>query len=335
MTQNMQYRQLGRTGLKVSAIGFGSWAIGGPADAGGVPLGWGDTDDEVSIRAVHRGVDRGINFFDTADFYGLGRSETLLGRALKNKWNGCLVATKVGHALGADGSIQKVFAREHIVCSAEESLKRLQKDVIDVYQLHNPALKDIIEGECFEVLETLKTQGKIRFYGASIDTFEPEREGLEILRRNAGDTLQVVYNILNQEAAQEVIPLAQNKDYGIIARMPLQFGLLTGKFNMDTVFPSNDHRSFRLPPERLKNGLVQVAKVDHIVRKYNITMTEFALKFALSHPAVSTIIPGIRTPEQAANDCRAAEGKRLEQEDVERIRSLYRSDFRDYIQAVK
>jgi aryl-alcohol dehydrogenase-like predicted oxidoreductase len=216
----MRYRVLGKTNLRVSEIGFGAWGIGGPAMAGTTPIGWGNWDPETSRRAIERAVDLSINFFDTADFYGLGKSEELLGQTLGKRWRDLILATKVGHTLSNDGSIVMNYSREHIQKACEESLRRLKKETIDVYQLHSAQLKDLERGDCLEAMERLKEQGKIRFWGLSLNTYDPHREGLWMIKHQVGDTLQLVLNIFNQRALKNVIPQAAQQGYGLIARMP-------------------------------------------------------------------------------------------------------------------
>src|SRR5688572_612463 len=223
----MQYRELGKTGIKVSEIGFGAWAIGGSAEAGGAPLGWGRANDDESLAAIRRARDLGVNFFDTADSYGFGRSESLLGIVLSRKRQDVVIATKVGVVRKSTGELQKDFSKQHIFLAVDGSLKRLRSDYIDLYQLHNPTIADLNREEIQEAMDRLQDAGKIRFWGVSITT--PE-EGIEIIKRDWGYALQVLYNVINQAPARELFPLAKQKGYGIIARVPLASGLLTGKY---------------------------------------------------------------------------------------------------------
>lgn len=331
----MNYRVLGKTGVCVSEIGFGAWGIGGPAMAGSVPIGWADWDAQTSQRAIQRAVDVGITFYDTADFYGFGLSEELLGKILGNRWGDFAVATKVGHELGADGSIRLNYTRPHIMNACEESLRRLRKDVIDLYQLHSAKREHLEQGECIEAMEELKRQGKIRFWSISLNTYEPEREGLWMLDHEVGDSFQLVLNIFNQKALDEVLPRAQKLGYGIIARMPLQFGLLTGKFKPETRFDPADHRSTRLPSHLIQKGNVHLQRFVHIANDLGITHGTLALKFTLAHDAVSTVIPGIKTPEQAEQNARASEPPDLLPEDVDLLHSLFHSEFQDYLEELK
>ncbi len=331
----MRYRVLGRTHLRVSEIGFGAWGIGGPAKAGATPIGWGNWDPETSRRAVQQAVELGINFFDTADFYGFGKSEELLGKVLGGRWGDTIIATKVGHTLGADQSIKLDYSRKHILEACEASLRRLRKDVIDVYQLHSATVEHLERGECIEAMEELKRAGKIRHWGISLYTYDPEREGLLMFNRNVGDTLQLVLNIFNQRAVKKVLPLAKQLDYGIIGRMPLQFGLLTGKFTPETRFDPADHRSMRLPPHLLKKGLDHLRRFSQLAEAYKMTLGTFALKFVLAHDAVSTVIAGIKTPEQAQQNAAASDTSELAPKDVSFLHSLFEEEFDAYVEELR
>src|SRR5436309_3295031 len=191
----MQYRDLGRTGIRVSVIGFGSWAIGGAAEASGVPLGWGRASDDESLAAIRRARDLGVTFFDTADSYGFGRSESLLGIVLARRRQDVVIATKVGVVRSSVGALKKDFSREHIFHAVDGSLKRLRTDYIDLYQMHNPTIDELARGEVQDAMDRLQDAGKIRFWGVSVST--PE-EGVEVIRRGWAHALQVLYNALNQ-----------------------------------------------------------------------------------------------------------------------------------------
>ncbi len=293
----MEYRKFGNTGLTVSTVGFGSWAIGGPAFAGMVPIGWGKTDDRVSVMAIHEAIEQGITFFDTADFYGLGHSETLLGKTLGNR-DDMIIATKVGHRLRNDQTIFTDYTADHILKACDDSLRRLKRETIDFYQLHTARIADLKQEECLDALEKLKKAGKIRYWGLSLNTYHPRPEADYMITHRLGSGFQLVFNILNQRALP-VLDQAVEAGYGIIVRMPLQFGLLTGKITIDTRFDRNDHRSFRLTPDILKKVIPLMSPVRKMAVDYSISQAAFSLSFVLSFPGVSTVIPGIRTPEQA------------------------------------
>jgi aryl-alcohol dehydrogenase-like predicted oxidoreductase len=291
----MQYRDLGRTGIRVSAIGFGGWAIGGTAEASGTPLGWGHTFDDESLAAIRRARELGVTFFDTADSYGFGRSESLLGIVLSRYRHEVVIATKVGVVRTAGGELKKNFSRQHIFHAVDGSLKRLRTDYLDLYQMHNPTVAELARGEIQDGMERLQDAGKIRFWGVSVST--PE-EGLEVVRRGWGHVLQVLYNVLNQAPASELFPAAKEKGYGIIARVPLASGLLTGKFRLDSVFPADDVRQNFLTPRRLQEALERVDEVKSILGKTSRSLAEGALRFVLANDAVSTTIPGAKNPRQ-------------------------------------
>ena len=315
----MQYRMLGRTGLRVSEVGFGAWAIGGPAKLGNVEIGWGEVDDAMSLRAIEAAYEAGVTFFDTADVYGAGRSEVLIGKALKSKRDRVVIATKVGNRTTADGQWVKDFSKQWIVEAIDTSLKRLGMDYVDLYQLHSGTDTAQYRDETFEALEALKAAGKIRFYGISVG---PCAHGPWVIRNTPADTIQVVYNMLEREPEAELLPLAQARGVGIIARVPLASGFLTGKFTPDTRFAPNDHRSRNYPPEKLRATLAQVAKLRFLTDGKARTLAQAALQYCLAHPAVSAVIPGAKTPEQALANAAASDGVLLTSQEVAQARTV-------------
>ena len=319
----MQYRKFGNTELMVSEIGFGAWAIGGNARVGEIPIGWGSVDDKLSKKSISAAIDAGINFFDTADFYGLGHSEKILGETLENK--NVIIATKVGHR-NIDGKIVLDYSKQYIVKACEESLRRLRREAVDYYQLHSARMQHLEQGECIEAMELLKQQGKIRYWGLSLNTFYPDAEANYLVDRNTGDGFQLVFNLINQKAIG-LLGKAAEKGYGVIARMPLQFGLLTGKFSSDTKFAKDDHRSFRLTTEIIQKVLnVLENKVGPLAQQEELTKTQLALSLILSFREISTIIPGIRTPEHVLQN--TAGLKILKKETVEFLQSLSDTDWK-------
>ncbi|MEA2491975.1 MAG: hypothetical protein QOH21_3767 [Acidobacteriota bacterium] len=313
----MNYRQLGSTHIKVSEIGFGGWAIGGRADASGTPVGWGQTSDDESLAAIRRARELGVNFFDTADSYGFGRSESLLGIVLSRTRKDVVIATKVGVVRDAEGRLSKDFSRQHIYHAVDGSLKRLRSDYIDLYQLHNPTIDQLRRDEIHEAMDRLQEVGKIRYWGVSVTT--PE-EGMEVIRNNWGYALQVLYNVLNQAPATDLFGLAKEKGYGIIARVPLASGLLSGKFRTDSTFAADDVRQNFLTPRRLEEVIPRVDEVKSIIGGATRSLSESALQFILAHDAVSTTIPGARNVHQIEMNVGAAAG-RLSAEVVERLRT--------------
>jgi aryl-alcohol dehydrogenase-like predicted oxidoreductase len=313
----MQYRTLGNTGIRVSEIGFGGWAIGGSADASGTPLGWGKTNDDESLAAIRRARDLGVTFFDTADSYGFGRSESLLGIVLSRKRQDVVIATKVGVVRDAGAALKKDFSKQHIFQAIDGSLRRLRTDYVDLYQAHNPTIEQLQREEIQEAMERLQEIGKIRYWGVSISTNE---EGIEIINRGWGHALQVLYNILNQSPASELFPLAKQKGYGIIARVPLASGLLTGKFRSGSTFAADDVRQNFLTTKRLEEALPRVDEVRAIIGGSVRSLAEAALQFVLANDAVSTTIPGARNARQVETNIAASEA-RLSDDVVEKLRS--------------
>jgi aryl-alcohol dehydrogenase-like predicted oxidoreductase len=313
----MQYRELGRTGIKVSVIGFGAWAIGGAAEASGAPLGWGRTSDDESLAAIRRARDLGVNFFDTSDSYGFGRSESLLGIVLSRTRQEVVLATKVGVVRSSSGELKKDFSRQHIFHAVDGSLKRLRSDYIDVYQVHNPTIEDLRREEIQEAMEMLQDAGKIRFWGVSVST--PE-EGLEIMQRGWAHVLQVLYNILNQAPARKLFPAAKEKGYGIVVRVPLASGLLTGKFRTDATFAADDIRQNFLTPRRLEEAVARVDEVKSIIGGTARTLAEGALRFVIAEDAVSTTIPGARNARQVEMNVAAGDSW-LPQDVLDKLRA--------------
>ena len=309
----MQYRKFGITDLMVSEIGFGAWAIGGDAMVGNTAIGWGPADDAVSQKAIYAALEAGINFFDTADIYGLGHSEELLGNIIQNK--DIIIATKVGN-VARNNEFTFDYSKAYIINACEQSLKRLKRDVIDYYQLHTARMNHLQQGDCIEAMQTLQEQGKIRYWGISLNTFAPQPEADYFIQHHLGSGFQIALNIINQRGL-DVIKQVAEKGYGVIARMPLQFGLLTGKFTIETKFETTDHRHNRLTPEIIAASTNALEPVWTLCNKYNISKTQLALSYILSYKEVSTVIPGIRTKEHVAGNTNGI--IQLDKEDMELI----------------
>jgi len=311
----MQYRTLGRTGLRVSDIGFGAMTIGGEI--------FGATDDQESLRALHHALDLGMNFIDTADAYGRGHSEELIAQILKTRRQDVVLATKGGNQFTARQGLRN-FDPDYITSALEASLKRLQIDTIDLYQLHNPSQEVMRRGEIFDRLDRCKREGKIRFYGVSLEKTE---DGLAAIETGKPDTLQVVYNILHQDPEEKLFPLAQKENIGILARVPLERGVLSGRFKSTTDFAQKDWRRGVFPEEGLAQTHAAVEKLGFLVKGEVSNLAQAALRFILSHPAVSTVIPGIRTIRQVEDNV-VVSGKELPADDLAKVQELYRSEFR-------
>lgn len=323
----MHYRRLGRTGMMVSEIGFGGWPIGG--------LRWGSVEDEASLRALQRAFDLGINFFDTADVYGHGHSEDLIGQAFASKRPNVVVATKVGIDFYAGEPAKPNFSPEYIRTALERSLERLRTDYLDILQLHNPPQKLAKDDGVWDTLAELKREGKLRFFGISART---ANDALAFLKaadaddehsRRFGDTLQVAFNLLEQDAAAKgVFVEAYRQDWGIIARVPLASGMLTGKYAGDHYFPPTDFRS-TWSPGRVRETARRVQTLRSLVKPPVDTMTQAALAFVLSQEAVSAVITGAKTEAQVEENVRAPELAPLPQDDLRQAQELWETGFTD------
>ncbi|MEJ7913693.1 MAG: aldo/keto reductase, partial [Chitinophagaceae bacterium] len=254
-------------------------------------------DDATSVEAIHAALNAGITFFDTADIYGLGHSEELLGKTISEDSN-VVIATKVGN-VSRNNQFTTDYTKEYMLDACEKSLRRLKRDTIDYYQLHTAKLSDLKNGACIEAMQQLQQEGKIRYWGLSLNTFEPDPEAQYLLEHKMGNGFQLVLNLINQKSLQLIRQSAAD-GYGIIARMPLQFGLLTGKFSAESTFADNDHRKKRLTQEVITRADEALAPLWELCDHYSCTKTALALSFILSYANVSTVIPGIRTPQQVA-----------------------------------
>jgi len=319
----METRPFGATDLRVSVVGFGAWAIGGPATSGAQPIGWGHSDDAESETALRRALELGIRFVDTADIYGLGHSEELVGRVVGNRPD-VVVATKVGQLRAADGSAAVDYSAAYILDACDRSLARLRRERIDFYQLHSARVAHLRQGECLEAMERLVSAGKVRYWGLSLNTFRPAPEAEFLMERRLGHGFQLVLNVVNQRAAP-IVEQAAALGYGVIARMPLQFGLLTGKLTPQTRFAPDDHRSFRLTPALLRDAIPALAPFWELADARRANPTALSLGFAAGLPGVSTVIPGIRTPQQAEEN--SAPLPTLDAAERQRLRLLGESEL--------
>ncbi len=313
----MNYRILGKTGLRVSEVGFGAWAIGGNAHGNS----YGSTNDEVSLAAIDRAIDLGCNFFDTADVYGHGHSEELLGRALKARRDKVIIASKVGGDF-YHGTPRMNFNGDYIEFALKKSCERLNTNYVDLYQLHNPPVQLLRNPELYKILDRLRETGRIRHYGVSI---HDPKEGIIAMKTGNPETIQVVFNILRQEAKNELFKTARDNDVAIIAREPLANGFLSGKHTADETFAPGDIRH-HFTREYLLN-LVLAAEQLKFLETKNRTLSQAALRFVLDHKEVSTVIPGAKTPEQAEENLRAADLPSLTGEELLRVRILREEGF--------
>ena len=324
----MEYRELGRTGWRVAAVSFGAWAIGGS---------WGDVDDEQSMATLHRAVDLGINFFDTADVYGDGHSERLLARLRRERpGEEIIIATKVGRRL--DPHVASGYTRENLAAFVERSLRNLESEALDLVQLHCPPTDVFYMPEVFEVLDDLAQQGKIRHYGASVEKVE---EALKAIEYPNVKTVQIIFNMFRQRPAELFFPEAQRRNVGIVARVPLASGLLTGKMKRDTHFAEDDHRNFNRYGESFdrgetfsgvdyETGLQAVDALEAFVPE-GATMAQLALRWILMFDAVSCTIPGARRVRQVEDNAAAAELPPLTNESMTGVQQLYHRFIREQV----
>jgi aryl-alcohol dehydrogenase-like predicted oxidoreductase len=299
----MRVRTLGKTGIKVSEVGFGAWAIGGPAELGGIPIGWGESDDREAVRALEGAFDEGINFYDTSDVYGMGHSEELLARVFSKRRAQVVIASKGGNLTDEAGQWLKIFTGEFLARKLEDSLHRLRTDYIDLYQLHTPRTDQEYQQALAsaETLNRLVEQGKLRAYGLSIGSLD---HGLGQLAHGFGATIQVVYNALEREPETKLLPAAKQANYGVIARVPLASGFLTGKYTQSAQFAERDHRS-RLPAAQKSDWVKKADRLKPIATSLGIPLAQLALQYILANDAVSVVIPGARNEAQARQNAAA------------------------------
>jgi aryl-alcohol dehydrogenase-like predicted oxidoreductase len=315
----MKYRELGRTSWKVSEISFGAWAIGGA---------WGGTDDRESLAALHRAVDLGVNFFDTADVYGDGRSERLLAQLKRERSEDLIIATKAGRRL--EPHVAAGYNVENLTSFIDRSLQNLETDSLDLLQLHCPPPEVYATPQVFTVLDDLVKQGKIRHYGVSVEKVE---EALKAIEYPNVQTVQIIFNIFRQRPAELFFTEAQRRKVGIIARVPLASGMLTGKLTPQTQFAPDDHRAFNRHGEAFDRGetfsgvdydigLQAVEELRALVPG-GMTMTQFALRWTLMNDAITCAIPGAKTPAQAEDNAHAASVAPLSDETMRAIKEIY------------
>jgi aryl-alcohol dehydrogenase-like predicted oxidoreductase len=295
----MRYRRLGRTGFQVSEIGYGAWGIGGTQWLGG--------DDRQSLDALRLAIELGLNFIDTALAYGDGHSEQLVGRVVRETQHKIYVASKVPPKnelwpARPGVPISDVFPYDYIMQSTERSLKNLGLDTIDLQQLHVWNPEWIQRDEWKRAFEELKRSGKAQAVGISINDHEPDG-ALEIVKTGLIDTVQVIYNIFDQTPEKNLFPLAMQRGIGVIARVPLDEGGLTGRIDQYTQFEPNDFRAGYFKGDRKKQVAEHVAAIQHDLSIQNGAMPEVALRFCLSHPAVSSVIPGMRSRASVEFNC--------------------------------
>lgn len=325
----MQYRELGRTGWRVSTISFGAWAIGSA---------WGAVDDQESLAALHRAVDLGVNFFDTADVYGDGHSERMLAQLKRARPDAeIIIATKAGRRLNphiADG-----YTAENLTAFVERSLQNLETETLDLLQLHCPPTDVYYRPEVFAALDKLVEQGKLRFYGVSVERVE---EALKAIEYPGVQSVQIIFNVFRQRPSELFFAEAQKKRVGILARLPLSSGMLTGKLTRGSTFAADDHRAFNRHGAAFDRGETfsgidyetQLLAVDELKKLVpsGVTLAQFALRWIQMFEAVTCAIPGARRPAQTEENCAAADLPALDAATMQTVRQLYEARLKPFAQ---
>ena len=306
----MKYVKLGKNGPLVSSISYGAWGISG--------RDWGTTDDDVSRKAIHIALDNGVNLIDTADVYGFGHSEKLIAEVLEERGEKekVIIASKAGNNFypflnekHKSTPANPDYSKKHLIFAAEQSLKRLKRDYLDILQLHSPSADLLLKDEPWEALMILKQQGKIKYAGLSVQSFKESEQAIFLDEHNdILDVIQVRYNLLEREAEKELLPKALEYGIGVIIRIPILFGLLAGKFDKDSKFGDGDHRRFNLSTEKLNTYLDQLDRFKTFFENHKQhTMAQLSLRFCISHPACRTAIPGGKTAEQVIENVAASD----------------------------
>jgi aryl-alcohol dehydrogenase-like predicted oxidoreductase len=323
----MEYRTLGRTGWKVSTISFGAWAIGGT---------WGPVEDKDSLAALHRAVDLGVNFFDTADVYGDGRSERLLASLKKERKEPIIIATKAGRRL--DPHIASGYNRKNLTAFIERSLANLDTETLDLVQLHCPPTEVFYNPEVFEVLDDLVKAGKIRFYGVSVEKVE---EALKAIEYPGVQAVQIIFNMFRQRPADLFFAEAKRREVGILARLPLSSGMLTGKMSRQTTFTAEDHRTFNRHGESFDRGetfsgvdydtgLLAVDELRPLVPA-GMSMAQMAMRWILMFDAVTCAIPGAKRPDQVEENVKTADLPPMEEQTMAKIEAIYKARIKPLV----
>jgi aryl-alcohol dehydrogenase-like predicted oxidoreductase len=313
----MNYRTLGKTGLKVSEIGYGAWGIG--------KTSWIGANDDESIAALHKAIDLGLNFIDTALGYGEGHSERLVGQVVRERSETIYVATKIppkNRRWPAQSGVpvEETFPADHVIACTEQSLKNLGLETIDVQQFHVWSDEWVNRGDWLESVQKLKEQGKIRFFGVSINDHQPEN-AIKLIETGVVDTVQVIYNIFDQSPEDQLLPACEQHNVGVIVRVPLDEGGLTGRITPETRFDEGDFRNNYFRGERKKEVFERVQKIASDLHVSVDQMAEIALRYVLSYPAVSTVIPGMRSVRNVERNCQVGDGRGLPKEQVEKLKA--------------
>lgn len=326
----MQYRSLGRTGWNVSTISFGAWAIGGS---------WGSVKDDESLAALNRAIDLGVNFIDTADVYGDGRSESLVARLKKERKETIYVATKAGRRL--DPHTAPSYNRQNLTAFVERSLTNLETEALDLLQLHCPPTEVFYMPETFDILDDLVRQGKLRHYGVSVEKVE---EAIKAIEYPNVQTVQIIFNIFRQRPADLFFKLAQERKVGILARVPLSSGMLSGKLTRQSTFEPDDHRGFNRHGEAFDKGETfsgvdydtGLAAVEELraILPAGMTMSQFALRWILMFDAITCAIPGAKRPSQAEENCAAADFPPIPPDTMQKVRAIYEGKIKGLVHQI-
>jgi aryl-alcohol dehydrogenase-like predicted oxidoreductase len=320
----MNYRTFGRTGWKVSEISLGAWAIGSA---------WGKVDDKESLAALHKAIDCGVNFIDTADVYGMGHSERMVAQLKRARKEEIVVATKAGRRLNphtADG-----YDEKNLASFVEDSLRNLSTDCLDLLQLHCPPTDCYYRPELFDALDRLVQAGKLRYYGVSVERVE---EALKAIEFPNVQSVQIIFNCFRHRPADLFFERARQKGVAILTRVPLSSGMLTGKLTADSQFAADDHRNFNRHGEAFDVGEtfsgvdyntgLEVVEALRKLLPPGVTMAQFALRWILMHDAVTCAIPGGKRPTQVAENCAASDLAPLSDAAMAAVRELYESRIR-------
>jgi aryl-alcohol dehydrogenase-like predicted oxidoreductase len=313
----MKYRILGRTGMEVSEIGYGAWGIGG--------VQWTGGDDDEARRALNLAIDQGVNFIDTALAYGEGHSERLVGDVARSRKERIYIASKVPPKNrewpARDIPLREVFTYDYIIECTEQSLRNLGVDTIDLQQLHVWNDNWTKESEWIEALLKLRDQGKIRYFGLSLNDYQPWN-AIEALRQGNIDAVQVIYNIFEQAPEDKLYPVCQELNIGVIARVPFDESGLTGAVRPDSVWPESDFRSWFFRGDRKQKVFDRVERLKLLLGGEAESLAELALRFTLSHDAVSTVIPGMRSTKNVAANISYSDGRKLSPETLAKLKAF-------------
>jgi aryl-alcohol dehydrogenase-like predicted oxidoreductase len=326
----MKYRKLGKSGIKVSEIGFGAWTIG---------LDWWGKkiDDDEAIRMLKRAYDLGINFYETADMYGKGKSEKLIAQAFKDMRDEVIYSTKWGYDMYnaeqvGHSELPQKHDTEFLQFALEQSLNRLQTDYIDIYSLHNPKMDAIRNDMLFAALDDLVKKGTIKSHGAALGpAIGWKDEGLEAIRSRNISCLQTVYNILEQDPGRDFVREAERHNVGIMVRVPDASGLLTGKVTAEAKFDKNDHRSFR-KKEFIQEAMKKIENIKPIANSKGWNITELAIKFILSQKQISVVLPTMVSIEEIEMFASLSDGEYLNSAESAKVEEMYEKNF--YVQTV-